>query len=275
MKRAVKHSLGLSLVELLIAMAILGILLAMLSAFLISNQRVTNTQITAATLSNDLRLAHLRIGEIVSQAHYIYPSGQTLTIDGKPFTTGPGALAVLVPRGTTYCKAEGLTATDRDYCGFAYVIEDRAPYVSLLGLGATTNLVIAEYKVVGLEWNPIDADDKTPAELLALTLWNDPEVSPVADSVDAANTNLAGTITMGTPPQKKVALTMSSRTGTLDVNANFSVTVSNDSPKALISGVTSTITLERTVNGKPISVSRGNYVFSKAIPRNALPNAPQ
>jgi prepilin-type N-terminal cleavage/methylation domain-containing protein len=241
MKRAVKHNLGLSLVELLIAMAILGILLAMLSAFLISNQRVTNTQITAATLSNDLRLAHLRISEIVSQAHYIYPSGQTLTLDGKAFTTGPGALAVLVPRGTTYCKAEGSAA--RDYCGFAYVIEDRAPYVSLLGMGDTTNLVIAEYKVVELEWNPVDAADKTPAELLALTVWDDVEVSPVADSVDAANTNLAGKITVGTPPETKVALTLSSRTGTLDEKANFSATVSDDSPKALISGVTSTIAL--------------------------------
>lgn len=267
-----KHNLGLSLVELLVAMAILGILLSLLSAFLINNQRVTTTQITAATLSNDLRLAHLRISEIVSQAHYIYPRGQTLTIDGKTFTTGAAALAVLVPRGTTYCKAEGATATDRDYCGFAYVVEDRAPYVSLLGLGDTTNQVIAEYKIEGDGWNPVDVGNQTPAEFL--TVWDNPEANPIADSVDAANTNLAGIIFPGTP-QEKVALTLSSRTGTFDENANFSTTVLDNSPKALISGVTSTITLERTMNGKSISVTRDNYVFSKAIPRNSLPNAPQ
>jgi prepilin-type N-terminal cleavage/methylation domain-containing protein len=274
MKRLESHKLGLSLVELLVAMAILGILLAMLSAFLISNQRVTTTQITAATLSNDLRLAHLRIGEIISQAHYIYPSGQNLTIDGKTFTTGATALAVLVPRGTTYCKAEGATVTDTDYCGFAYVIEDRTPYVSLLGLGDTTNQVIAEYKVEKLKWSPLDTTNagKTPAEFL--TVWDDPEVSPVADSVDATNTNLAGIIFAGTT-KEKVALTMSSRTGTFDEKANFSTTVLDNDKKALVSGVTSTITLERTMNGKPISVSRDNYVFSKAIPRSSLPNAPK
>jgi prepilin-type N-terminal cleavage/methylation domain-containing protein len=274
MKRFTHHKLGLSLVELLVAMAILGILLAMLSAFLISNQRVTTTQITAATLSNDLRLAHLRIGEIISQAHYIYPSGQNLTIDGKPFTTGAAALAVLVPRGTTYCKAEGTTATAKDYCGFAYVIEDRTPYVSLLGLGDTTNQVIVEYKVEGLEWSPLDTTNagKTPAEFL--TIWDNPEASPVADSVDTANTNLAGIIFGGTS-KEKIALTMSARTGTFDENVKFSITVTDNDEKALVSGVTSTITLERTMNGKPISVTRDNYVFSKAIPRSALPNAPK
>jgi prepilin-type N-terminal cleavage/methylation domain-containing protein len=234
---------GLSLVELLIAMAILGILLAMLSAFLIDNQRVTNTQITAATISNDLRLAHLRIGEIVSQAHYIYPSGQNLSLGTTTFTTGAAALAVLVPRGTTYCKAQGATATARDYCGFAYVIEDRTPYVSLLGLGDTTNQVIVEYKVEGLEWNPTKAANakETPAEFL--TSWPAASTSPVADSVNPAATDLAG---LG-------QLERSSRTGTFDNEAGFDLGVVLDEEKAL----------------------RDNYVFSKAIPRNSLPNAPK
>jgi prepilin-type N-terminal cleavage/methylation domain-containing protein len=126
-----KHRTGISLIELLISMAILGILLAMLTAFLVNNQQVTTTQISNATLSNDLRLAHLRIGEIVAQAHYIYPSGQTISINGTAYTTGKEALAVLVPRGTTYCDDNN--SSDRDYCGFAYVIVNRSPYVSLLG----------------------------------------------------------------------------------------------------------------------------------------------
>jgi type II secretory pathway pseudopilin PulG len=267
MKHPLRHALGLSLVELLVAMGILGVLLALLSAFLIDNQRVTTTQITAATLSNDLRLAHLRISEIVSQSHYIYPSGQTLTINGQTFTTGSSALAVLVPRGTTYCKAIGTTATSRDYCGFAYVIEDRTPYVSLLGLGDTTNQVIAEYKQEELEWNPTTIADKTPAEFLTLTTWSDATANPVADSVnpDPKETDLAGLT------QVKVA----SRKGTFDSSGGFDLTVPLDNQKALISAVTSKITLERTLNGKSVKVTRDNYVFSKAIPRNSLPNAPQ
>ncbi len=259
-----KHTLGLSLVELLISMAILGILLAILSAFLINNQRVTSTQITAATLSNDLRLAHLRIAEIVSQAHYIYPSGQVLTINGNTYTTGAAALAVLVPRGTTYCKTTGSADTRRDYCGFAYVIDDRAPYTALLGLGAATDEVIAEYKIQNLNWSPEDATnkDKTPAEFL--TTWLDAEVSPVADSVDAATTDLAGTAKLVAAPRK----------GTFDEKAGFDITTTLDKPEALISAVTSTIALTRTINGRPVSVTRDSYVFSKAIPRSALPNAP-
>jgi prepilin-type N-terminal cleavage/methylation domain-containing protein len=265
MKHTFRHNLGLSLVELLIAMAILGILLAMLSAFLMSNQRVTTTQITAATLSNDVRLAHLRIGEIISQAHYIYPSGITLTINAKTFVTGKAGLAILVPRGTTYCKAEGASATTQDYCGFAYVIDDRSPYTSLLGLGNPSSEVIAEYKQEGLTWNPKDAvtNEKTPAELGVLTVWPNATANPVADSVDSAQTNLAGNLD---PALRK---------GAFDDKAGFDLTTPTDNAKALISAVTSTIALKRTINGKPVSVSRDNYVFSKAIPRSALPNAPK
>lgn len=262
MKRLGKNKLGLSLVELLIAMAILGILLAMLSAFLINNQRVTSTQITAATLSNDLRLAHLRISEIVSQAHYIYPSGTALTINGKPFVTGAAGLAVLVPRGTTYCKTTGPSDTRNDYCGFAYMIDDRAPYTSFLGLGDTTDQVIAEYKKEGLPW---DVGNKTPAEDSDLTTWLDAVANPVADSVEAAKTDLAGI----------AKLVPASREGTFDSKAGFDTKITLDKPKALVSAVTSTIALERTINGKPVFVSRDNYVFSKAIPRSALPNAPK
>jgi hypothetical protein len=213
-----------------------------------------------------LRLAHLRISEIVAQSHYIYPSGQTLTINGKPYSTGAAALVVLIPRGTTYCKAEGATAIDRDYCGFAYVIEDRTPYVALLGSGATTNRVIVEYRVEELDWDPIKNvanAKKTPAEFL--TTWTTATANPVADSVDPANTDLAGLAN----------LEVSARQGTFDTEAEFDLGAAADKPKALISAVTSMIALERTINGKAVSVTRDNYVFSKAIPRNTLPNAPQ
>ena len=70
-----KRNKGFSLVELLVAAAILGTLLAALGAFFVVNQRVGNEQITAAKLNTDLRLAFLRMSDVASQAQYIYPEG--------------------------------------------------------------------------------------------------------------------------------------------------------------------------------------------------------
>ncbi|MGL4609864.1 MAG: PilW family protein [Trueperaceae bacterium] len=261
-----KRTLGISLIELLISMGILGILLATLTAFLVSNQQVTTSQVTSATLSNDVRLAHLRLGEIVSQAHYIYPSGQTINIDGTPYVTGALALAVLVPRGTTYCKREPEeTDTRQDYCGFAYVVTERTPYVDLLGESdGTTGQVLIEFKSEGLEWVQADstAGDTNPA--LTLLNWNNlSSTNPVADSVDEELTNVGA------------ELTFSSIVATFDKETNFQLTGSSDTVRALIGGVTSTIALERTVRGKEVTASRENYVFSKAIPRTGLPNQPR
>jgi prepilin-type N-terminal cleavage/methylation domain-containing protein len=256
-----KQRHGISLIELLIAMAILGILLALLTAFLFSNQQVTNVQISNATLSNDVRLAHLRVGEIVAQAHYIYPSGQSLTINGTVYTTGSEALAVLVPRGTTYC--DDPNETDRDYCGFAYVIVDRAPYAALLGPSAgTTNRVLVEFKKENLSWQQATRTSNTNPAINLLNWGADAEANPVADSVNVAATNLGAELTLSNIP------------ALFDKEANFDRNGSSDTAAALIGGVRSTIALERTIRGNVVSVSRDNYVFSKAIPRSALPNAP-
>jgi prepilin-type N-terminal cleavage/methylation domain-containing protein len=245
---------GLSLVELLISMAILGILLAVLSAFLIGNQRVTSSQITAATLNNDVRLAFLRIGELVTQAHYIYPANQEITIKGTKRTTGNLALAILVPEGTTYCKATG---TGNTYCGFAYVIEDRTPYADLLGAGGgTTGLALVEHKQEGLIWPQF----KQPAT--ELKVWATPASEPVVDSVDSSS-NLAGVSTL----QK------GNSTNSFDGNA-FDNNAVMDNSKAVVAAVNSSLILERTINGKAIKVSRDNFVFSRTAPRATQPTKP-
>jgi prepilin-type N-terminal cleavage/methylation domain-containing protein len=244
--------LGLSLVEMLISMAILGILLAMLSAFLMGNQRVTSQQITAATLNNDLRLSFLRMSEIISQAHYIFPPDQTLSINGTNYTTGARALAVLVPANTTYCP--DLTG----YCGFAFTIEDRVPFeADFLGANAgTTDFALIETRERGLEWK----QDKIPALEPTLTTWVTTERSPITDSVSPTASDLASFSRL--KPSKDT---------NFDAGFKVNVAEANTSDYAvyLAASVNSTVHLERQSNGKTLSVQQDNFVFSRAIPRGS------
>jgi prepilin-type N-terminal cleavage/methylation domain-containing protein len=246
-----KH-LGLSLVELLVAMAILGILLAMLSAFLISNQRVTSQQITAATLNNDLRLSFLRMSEIISQAHYIFPPDQTLSINGADYTTGARVLAVLVPADTTYCP----DATG--YCGFAFTIEDRTPFAAdFLGANAgTTNFALIETRERGLEWK----QSKIPSSETSLTTWVTTERSPITDSVDAAQSDLASFSRL--EPSKDTNFDKG-----FDVNVTAAETTDYD--VYLAASVNSKVRLERRVNGETLFLQQDSFVFSRAIPRGS------
>ncbi len=244
---------GLSLVELLISMAILGILLGVLTAFLIGNQRVTSNQITAASLNNDVRLAFLRISEIVAQTHYIYPAGQTLTINGASYTTGKDMLAVLVPEGTTYCDATP-SGTPATYCAFAYAITDRAPYITKLGNGAgTTGFALIEFKQTGLLWTK----GSQPTSVLAI--WASAASSPVVDSV-ATTSSLAALINL----EKGTS-------SNYDGPAVFSTTANLDTSKGIVAAVNSSLVLERTVNGKAVTVTRNNFVFSRTTPRPTQP----
>jgi prepilin-type N-terminal cleavage/methylation domain-containing protein len=246
-----KH--GFSIVELLISMGILGVLLALLSSFLFSNQRLTSEQITAATLENDTRLAFLRMSEVISQAQYIFPEGQTLTIDGQLFTIGANAIAVLVPNNTTYCDAD--TGT---YCGYAYTVEARTLFAAVLGPEAgTSGLALIETKVLNLEW----LADVIPAHTAALSTWlangnpDDFRRSPITDSVDASATDLFTS-----------RLASSNK---FDERFNTSDPLASD---ALLNAIESKLFLRRTIRGKNLSVERSNYVFSRAIPRNTLPD---
>jgi prepilin-type N-terminal cleavage/methylation domain-containing protein len=248
---------GLSLVELLVSMAILGILLAVLSGFLISNQRVTTTQITAATLENDTRLAFLRMSEVISQAQYIFPEGQPLKISGNDFVTGKDALAVLVPSGTAYCK----NVKAQSYCGYAFTVEDRSPFEAMLGPdGGTSGLALIETKVTGLVW----AEDTIPAKTNSLYTWTDPGTgpknfyrSPITDSVDSSQTDLSATVKMATYS---------------DFDGGFAFTQNDDDEaNGLVAAVESRVYLRRTINNQTLTVNRSNFVFSRAVPRAALP----
>jgi prepilin-type N-terminal cleavage/methylation domain-containing protein len=249
---------GFSIVELLISMGILGVLLSLLSSFLISNQKVTTDQITHVTLENDTRLAFLRMSEVLSQAQYIFPADQTLVLDGQNFTTGSRAIAVLIPAGTTYCQ--GKTKT---YCGFAFTIEDRGPFKAMLGPNnGTSGLALIETRVQNLKWD----QEVVPTLDADLSKWsskgipNDFRRSPITDSIKDSQTNLILT--------SKTATYSDFDTDKFDFNQNDDTNYSDD----LLLAVESKLSLERSVRGRNLSIDRTNFVFSRAIPRSGLPD---
>ena len=256
-----KRAAGFSLVELLVAAAILGILLAALGAFFVVNQRVGNEQITAAKLNTDLRLAFLRMSDVASQAQYIYPAGQALTLKGTgtpsfttTLTTGPDALVILVPSNTSYCPT-----TTSSYCGFAYTFEDNATYADILSTGAgTTGSALVEYRFEDLSW----ANNVRPAKTWADTAATR---SPLANSVDTAASSLANLNTVG------FADYSNDETAFAFPKDDTDLTTFASNEKALIKSVTSTLKLRYTFRGKEIATQRENVIFARAIPRAGQP----
>lgn len=261
--RRTPRTTGLSLVEMLITMVILGVLLAFLGSFFAFNQRFGGEQITSAKINNDARLAFLRISDVMAQAQYIYPAGQALTLKGTGFTetitTGAAALAVLVPSKTTYCPA----AVTVDYCGFVFSIESSSPYAAILGSGsATTGVALAEYRFAGIEWDQSKLPTRTLQDPNALR-------SPLVDSVDTANSSLAAAAdldfavhsnydeaTFVFPPPNPDAATLAA----LGQNS-----------AALVNSVESRLQLAYNVRGKTVTAQRSNLVFARAVPRARQP----
>lgn len=250
-----KRISGFSLIELLVSMGILGILLALLSMFLVSNQRVTTSQITAATLENDTRLAFLRMNEVISQAQYIFPEGQTLILNGQTFTTGAQAIAVLIPTHTTYCK----TSDPGSYCGYAFTVESRTPFESLLGPSeGTSSLALIETFVMHLDWpqNAIPAQENTLYSWSSKGRPDDFRRSPITDSIDSSKTNLYAA--------SKLA-------GYSDFDRGFKMDDA-DTSNDLLQAVEPALYLKRDINGKTVGIERSSFIFSRAIPRSMLPN---
>ncbi len=253
-----KKTSGFSIIELLISMGILGVLLGLLSNFLISNQNITRDQITQVTLENDARLSFLRMSEVISQAQYIFPQGQTLFLDGQTVTTGNTGLAVLVPAGTTYCA----NADNQSYCGYAYSIEDRTPFNAVLGPDAgTSGMALIETFVEDLEWEKY----AVPSLEASLYTWshngnNDFRRSPITDSIEAGTSNLMLTTKTATYSDFDVDI--------FDFNQDDAVTADD-----LLLAVETKLFLQRKIKGKNLNIERNSFVFSRAIPRSRLPES--
>jgi prepilin-type N-terminal cleavage/methylation domain-containing protein len=126
----VRDHRGFTTLEMLLAMAVLGIILTIAAAFLQSNQRATDAQQARTTTLEDARMAASRIAEAINQAAYIYPAGVRIQVTGgmvgrggiNGVTTGSDALALLLP--------DGLNSTPRRYRGVIYYLADRQKFLS-------------------------------------------------------------------------------------------------------------------------------------------------
>lgn len=256
--RTLKTS-GFSLVEILIAMVILGVLLGALGSFFSLNQKVGSEQITAAKINNDIKLAFLRLSDVTSQAQYIYPAGQTLTLKTGATTTtlstGAEALAILVPNGTTYCPK---TAAD-SYCGFVFTIESSTDFEAILGSSsATTGYALTEYRFANLSW---------PGKSLPPKTWQDNAAlhSPLVNSVSKADSSLAAPTNMG------FATYSNFDDGTFSYPDPAAASGFGTQATALVNSVRSTLSLSYNVRGKKVTAERDSVLFARAIPRARQP----
>ena len=121
-----RHKSGFTTLEMLLAMAVLGLILAIAAALLQTNQRVSDAQQARTNSLEDARMAASRMAETINQAAYIYPAGKQITsgvglggVNGA--TTGADALALLVP--------DGLNSTPRRYHGVVFYLADRQKFL--------------------------------------------------------------------------------------------------------------------------------------------------
>lgn len=249
---------GITLVELLVAMAIFGLFLAALGGFFASNNRISRQQISAADANLALRQSLLRMTEVITQAAYIYPAGQSITLtsgsESVTVTTGADVLAVLVPAGNVYC-----TITTRDYCGFLYRIQDRAPFTNILGDTAKTQFALIEWQSHGLSWA------KNTRPTATLTSWGNATRAVMADSI------VPSTTTNGSSLAAVANLTISQEAPILDdQNSLFDIAdTARNEADGLISGVAPRLVIAAK-NGSAESVRAAN-IFSRAIPRAMQP----
>ncbi len=122
-----RHKSGFTTLEMLLAMAVLGIILTIAAALLQTNQRVSDAQQARTGSLEDARMAASRMAETINQAAYIYPAGKQITsgvglggVNGA--TTGADALALLVP--------DGLNSTPRRYHGVVFYLADRQKFLA-------------------------------------------------------------------------------------------------------------------------------------------------
>jgi prepilin-type N-terminal cleavage/methylation domain-containing protein len=242
---------GITLVELLVAMAILGVVLALASQLIVQNQSIGNRQVQAGRMHEDLRLATLRMADVIAQAAYIYPNDASLRVKVGTSTitvdTGSQALAALLPGGSAYCSVPSSS-----YCGFLYRVEARAGYTEVLGnLPGNSGFVLVEYQAPGLSWS---ADSVPSRDWSGVTAVR----GVVADSVLPTETVLGDLAFSGTSDgiDHRVLITPAN---------NPEATTSH--PNALIGSVQVRITLSFQ-NG--LRAVRRTEVLARGVPR-AIP----
>lgn len=239
---------GLTLVELLVAASILGVLLAVAFQLTFGTQRIADRQSLQGRALEDARLAALRLSDVVAQAAYIYPLGQVILLPGgTTITTGGNALALLLPPGTPYCpSAQG-------YCAFLYSLEGRGAYAQFLPhLPEGSDLVLVEAQYRGFTW---PADTVPSRDWGSLSLWSK---GVLADAVDRGRTDLSGLRFAGMTSPVDKGLHIPS------VNPNVTI----GSQNALIGGLKARVALDY---GRGVRALYEVEVFARGIPRGLPP----
>lgn len=282
---------GFSLIELLIAAAILGILLAVLGAFFATQQRVTTQQVTQASINNDTRKALLRIGDIVTQAAYIYPAGEVITAGDRSFTTGDKVLAVLLPRyedadperSSPYCNGNpGATPPNR-YCGYLFSVENASTFDSTLGGDSSaTGFALVEHRVPEFNWPKKTLPSADWGETLnSSPLANSvvPPGDPAADPAEGDFTSLgrAENLTLSgfgssfdESDETEFALAVIGPDSASSVTTQAQLGAGGGNP--LINAVNINLVLEALNQGKTLTSERSSTFFTRSVPREALPN---
>lgn len=251
------NSRGISLVELLVAMAVLALILSLASNLIFQNQDITNRQVLAGRVNEDVRLATLRMSDVVSQAGYIFPNNATITVQTGATTTavvtGDDALAVLLPPRTAYCPL-----TTNQYCGYLYRLEARAPYAADLGnTPGNSGFVLVEYQARGLTWN---ANTNPTSVANNWTSAGFRSRGVVADSVTDDGTDLSILSFAGIPSEIDRVLAIPTST----------VSVSPNSPNALIGSVRIEVAIAYA-NG--LRATRQSDILARGIPRAVPPGS--
>lgn len=236
---------GYTLLELLVAMALLGVVLLLAGSLFASSNAYTTLTITSAELEEDARLGLLRITEVTTQAAYIYPTGKTLTLKTGSVTTGKDTLALLVPAESPYCPSVTLVNAAR-YCLFVYHAQPRSAYAGVLPrIKNPTADVLVERRVQWVDW-PVNTLPIT--DFTALT----PVSGVVADSIDTAVTDFS-------------VLEVSRQGGVMDSILQTSVPVTAATALIQVARPLLAVQVDR------VKVQRAGYIFVRSIPRATPP----
>lgn len=139
-----KRTPGVTLVELLVAMSIFLVLLTLLFSFLNLNQRAASRQQAQTTALTDARSTITHLTEVLTQAAYIYPAGQTLQVKiagvKRTITTGDTAVALLIV--DPVCSSS--TTCTHQYLGRVFFLDDRTAYPDELPANPQLPTVLVE-----------------------------------------------------------------------------------------------------------------------------------
>ncbi|GIW31850.1 MAG: prepilin-type N-terminal cleavage/methylation domain-containing protein [Meiothermus sp.] len=136
---------GVTLVELLVALAILGVLVAAFTGFFVSTLRATSDFDRRNELLLDGQIAHQLLVSRLQEAWFVYPAGQSIVLSGPAawqttnpasgsnvWTVGDQFVAVVLPplRVGSVCSPATPGQTEGCYRFFAYYPLSRAAYVA-------------------------------------------------------------------------------------------------------------------------------------------------